>query len=168
MLHKLHSEGTSRLLLYRHANSFLRLFLAALAALLLLPAVHAQESARQCPPKTRTDNVVDDYFGTKIADPYRWLEDQDSPATRAWIAAEDRCTDAALDKLPGRDAIAKRLGELMKVNSTGIPIERGGRYFFMRRTANEDLYVIYMREGAGRSEERRVWEKCIYRGAPED
>ena len=149
MLHKAPSEGTSRLRLHRRANSFLRLFLAALAALLLLPGVHAQESARQCPPKTRTDNVVDDYFGTKIAGPYRWLEDQNSPETRAWIAAEDACTSGALDKLPGRAAIAKRLGELMKVNSTEIPVERGGRYFFMKRTANEDLYVLYMRQGAG-------------------
>jgi prolyl oligopeptidase len=120
---------------------------AVAAVLLLLPAAKAQGSASKCPPATGTDNVVDNYFGTKITDPYRWLEDQNSPETRAWIRAEDACTDVALDKLPGRDAVSKRLGELMKVDSTNAPIERGGRYFFMKRAADEDLFIIYMRQG---------------------
>src|SRR5580698_1063564 len=56
-----------------------------------------------CPPATRVDNVNDTYGTTVVTDPYRWLEDQTSPATRAWIKAEDACTDAALGKLPGRE-----------------------------------------------------------------
>lgn len=130
-----------------------RALFVATVACLLLPAAQAQgsatrSSATKCPPATRTDNVVDNYFGTKIPDPYRWLEDQNSPETRAWISAEDACTNAALDKLPGRAQISQRLSQLMKVDSTTPPIERAGRYFFMKRGANEDLYILYMRQGA--------------------
>lgn len=117
------------------------------AALLLLPSAKAQGSPSKCPPVTKTDNVVDNYFGTKIADPYRWLEDQNSAETRAWIKAEDACTDAALDKLPGREEISRRLGEFTKVDSVEPPTERGGRYFFMKRAANEDLPILYVRKG---------------------
>lgn len=124
-----------------------RALLAGIAALLILPAAQAQKAAAKCPPTTRTDNVVDNYFGTKIVDPYRWLEDQNSAETRAWIKAEDACTDAALEKLPGREEISKRLGQLMKVDSVEPPIERGGRYFLTKGGANEDLSIIYMREG---------------------
>lgn len=149
LLRKSAVEPSSKLLFSWLAQNLLLLFLAAVPAILFLPTLHAQESSKQCPPPTRTDHVVDNYFGTKIADPYRWLENQTSPGTRAWIAAQDRCTYAALDKLPGRGAISHRLAELMKVDSTEVPRERAGRYFFMRRAANEDLYVIYMRQGSG-------------------
>jgi prolyl oligopeptidase len=124
-----------------------RLAIAAAAALLLVPPAPAQQSTNPCRPNARVDNVVNDYFGTKIADPYRWLEDQNSPETRAWIAAENRCTDAALNSLPGRDKIVARFGELMKVDTIGAPIERGGRYFFSKRAADEDLFILYLREG---------------------
>jgi len=127
--------------------ALLRPLFVMAAALLVLPAAKAQSAAGKCPPTTKTDNVVDDYFGTKIADPYRWLEDQNSAETRAWIKAEDACTDTALGKLPGREGISKRLEQLVKVDSMQPPVERGGRYFFMKRAANEDLAILYMREG---------------------
>jgi len=103
--------------------------------------------AKQCPPATRTDNVTDNYFGTVVADPYRWLEDQTSPETRAWIDAEDACTNAALSKLPGRDAVSGHLTELLKTDTYSLPVERAGRYFFTKRTAGQDLSLIYMRRG---------------------
>ncbi|MGB6874444.1 MAG: prolyl oligopeptidase family serine peptidase [Candidatus Acidiferrales bacterium] len=131
----------------RILHTFLRSALATIALLFAVSTVQAQGNTSQCPPTTRTDNVVDNYFGTKISDPYRWLEDQNSSETRAWIAAEDACTNEALDKLPGRDGMSRRLGQLMKVDSVGPPIARNGRYFFMKRAANEDLYIIYMRNG---------------------
>ncbi|HEV2489189.1 MAG TPA: prolyl oligopeptidase family serine peptidase [Candidatus Acidoferrales bacterium] len=130
-----------------HASLHRRALITALALLMLPQITHAQQPKVQCPPETRVDNVVDNYFGTKIADPYRWLEDQNSPETRAWITAENRCTDAAIGSLPGRDKIAARLSELMKVESVNAPIERGGRYFFAKRAADGDLYIIYMRQG---------------------
>src|ERR1700759_4621387 len=58
--------------------------------------------AAKCPPVARVDNVTENVHGTMVTDPYRWLEDQNSPETRAWIAAENKCTDAVLDKLPAK------------------------------------------------------------------
>ncbi|MFZ3217108.1 MAG: prolyl oligopeptidase family serine peptidase [Candidatus Acidiferrales bacterium] len=101
----------------------------------------------------RVDDVVETIHGTVVHDPYRWLEDQNSPETRAWINAENTCTQAVLSKLAGQDAIAKRLGELIKVDTIGLPTERGGRYFYAQRAAGQDLYVLYMRRGAKGAEE---------------
>src|SRR5437879_2386390 len=66
------------------------------------------------PPASKGD-VVDDYHGTKVADPYRWLEDVDSPDTRAWVEAENRVTFAYLEQIPERERIRKRLTELWVV-----------------------------------------------------
>ena len=93
------------------------------------------------------DHVTDTYGAVTVADPYRWLEDQNSPETRAWIDAEDRCTDAALSVLPGREAIAKRLTDLYHTDTYSRPIDRSGRYFFTMRKAGQDLSLIYMRTG---------------------
>ena len=77
----------------------------------------------------------------------------EEPETRAWIDAEDACTNAALSKIPGRDAIAKRLADLYHNDQYSVPIERAGRYFFTKRAADQDLSLIYMRRGrTGRDE----------------
>ncbi len=99
------------------------------------------------PPVTRVANVIDDYSGTKVTDPYRWLEDQNSPDTRAWITQQNNYTNSIVKKLPGREAISARLGRLLKVDQTGLPFERGGRYFFDKRGADEDQSKIYFRQG---------------------
>lgn len=99
------------------------------------------------PPATRRDGVVDNYFGTAVADPYQWLEDQNSPETRAWITAQDAYSRPILDGLPGRDALRQRLTALMNVDVIGTPFEQGGRYFFSRRKAGQDLFVLCMRQG---------------------
>jgi prolyl oligopeptidase len=101
----------------------------------------------KCPPPARVDNVTDMYGTTAVVDPYRWLEDQNSPETRAWIDQENACTDAALSKIPGRDAIDKRLTDLYHADTYSLPIERGNRYFFTKRAAGQDLSQIYMRRG---------------------
>jgi len=122
-----------------------------LATLALLPLATSSllfaQSNGTCPPKTRVDNIEDRYGKTVVVDPYRWLEDQDSKETRAWIEAQDKCTEAALGKLPGRDAITKRLTDLYRIDSYGLPEERGGRYFFTKRLAGQDLAQICMRRG---------------------
>ncbi len=132
------------------------LLLAAMTsvAVLISRGIFAQNAGNMpdpmhvaAPPATRTDNVVDTYFGTKVTDPYRWLEDQNSPGTRAWIAAENTYTDSILKKLPGRSVVSARLGQLLKVDETGLPIERNGRYFFSKRRADEDQDKIYFRQG---------------------
>jgi prolyl oligopeptidase len=136
----------------RHLQIFRTILpLVVLAAIFSLAPrpVQGQDKAasEKCPPPTRTDNVVETIHGVSVADPYRWLEDQNSPETRSWIDAQDRCTDAVLESVPGRAQIAKRLTELMKVDTLGLPVERNGCYFFMKRRSDQDLFVIYRRKG---------------------
>lgn len=101
---------------------------------------------KKSPPKTRRDDVKETIFGVTLNDPYRWLEDQNSPETRAWIEEQNRYTDSILETLPGRDRISSRLAELLKIDTIGTPFERGGRYFFSKRRADQNQPVIYMRE----------------------
>jgi prolyl oligopeptidase len=103
------------------------------------------EAKAKCPPVARIDSAKDTYGSTVVADPYRWLEDQNSPETRAWIDAEQKCTEAALSKLPGRAQLSKRLAELLHTDSFEAPVERGGRYFFRKRLAGQDLRQLYIR-----------------------
>jgi prolyl oligopeptidase len=116
-------------------------------------ATSAQEAPLKCPPATAVKNARDAYGTADVVDPYRWLEDQNSLETRAWIEQEQKCTEAALSKLPGRAATAKRLSELLRTDSLGTPREHGGRYFFNKRLANEDLAKIYVRRGPNAPDE---------------
>jgi prolyl oligopeptidase len=113
----------------------------------------AQEGPAKCPPATAVKNVHDTYVSVDVIDPYRWLEDQNSAETRAWIEQEQKCTEVALSKLPGRATIAKRMSELLRTDSLGTPSEHGGRYFFTKRLANEDLAKIYVRQGPNAPDE---------------
>lgn len=122
-------------------------FLAGIAIVAVNWSISMAQDSKSAPPKDRRDNVTEIIHGVSITDPYRWLEDQASPETRAWINSETRYTRSLLDPLSGRDAIRKRLTELEKVDTLGAPQERGGRYFFSRRRADQDLFVIYVREG---------------------
>src|SRR4249920_3466030 len=81
------------------------------------------------PPKTKTAPITDTLHGVAITDPYRWLEDQNSPETRAWIDSQMAYTQAALAKVPEREKIRRRLGELMKIDAMAAPSVRNGRYF---------------------------------------
>ena len=82
-----------------------------------------------------------------MLDPYRWLEDQESKETRDWIDSQNRHTQSILSALPGREALKKRLTELLKIESVGMPVERSGRYFYSKRRADQDLSVLYVRNG---------------------
>jgi len=107
--------------------------------------------------------VHDKYGAVDVADPYRWLEDQVSAETRTWIAEQQACTEKALSPLAGRAAIGKRLSELLRTDTLNAPTERGGRYFFTKRLANEDLAKIYVRRGSDGADEVLVdplpWSK---------
>jgi len=119
----------------------------ALPAVLLQAALFSSAFAQGGPPETKKDDVKDTVQGVEIADPYRWLEDQNAPETRAWIDAQNAHTKSVLGALPGRSELEKRLGELLKVDIFGIPAERSGRYFFQRRRADKDLPILYVRTG---------------------
>jgi len=111
----------------------------------------AQE--HKAPPTTRVDAVTDTLHGVTIADPYRWLEDQNSAETRAWINAQNEYSASVLASLPGRNQIRERISQLLKIDTIGVPIARGGRYFFSKRRADQNQGVIYVRNGlAGKDE----------------
>ena len=129
------------------------LFALFLLTLELMPQAHAESMAIPAPPSTVRDQTVETLHGVALADPYRWLEDQTSPQTRAWIEEQDRYTDSLLEKIPGRQRVEQRLASLMKQDQITTPMVRNGRYFYMQRLASQDLFVIYMREGlAGASQ----------------
>ncbi|MFH1312449.1 MAG: prolyl oligopeptidase family serine peptidase [Candidatus Eisenbacteria bacterium] len=115
--------------------------------LLTVSAFLAQGVLAQAPPETRVDNVTEEIHGVEIVDPYRWLEDQNSAETRAWIEAQNAYTQSFLSSLPGRETIRQELTDLIRIDTVDIPIARNGRYFFVRRLADQDLGVIYMRGG---------------------
>ncbi|HEU5234481.1 MAG TPA: hypothetical protein VFU50_16595 [Terriglobales bacterium] len=105
------------------------------------------------PPDTRRDNVMETMHGVAISDPYRWLEDQESPETRKWIKQQNDYTHGLLDARPGRDRLQSRFAELRKVTSIRLPIERNGRYIYSKRLPDQDQFVIYKRDGADSKEE---------------
>jgi prolyl oligopeptidase len=118
-----------------------------LIATLLLSLLPTGRALGLGPPETRRDDVVEDIHGVEIVDHYRWLEDQDSPETRAWIEAQNAYTQSLLSSVPGRDKIKQQLTDLIRIDTISMPTARNGRYFFTRRLADQDLSVIYMREG---------------------
>lgn len=116
------------------------------------PVASAPPPKREPVVPARVDDVVDDHFGTKVHDPYRWLEDADSPETVAFVKAENALTRRTLDAVPGRDAIHERLAELLAIGTTSPPAIRGGkgtprRYFHIARSGEQDQPVLYVREG---------------------
>lgn len=131
-------------------NSRFPLFLAGVVIMIFAGEMTNRGFAGEpapAPPTTKVVPVKDILHGEELADPYRWLEDQKSTETRDWIAKQNVYTQQVIGKLPGQDLIAKRLGELMKIDAVGLPYQRGGRYFFMKRAADQDLAVISLREG---------------------
>jgi prolyl oligopeptidase len=94
-------------------------------------------------PVARKSDVVDDYHGTKVPDPYRWLEDVDSPETRAWVEAENRVTFDYLGRIPERERIRRRLTALWDYPKYGAPFKKGGRYFFFKNTGLQNQSVLY-------------------------
>jgi len=87
-------------------------------------------------PETKKDDVVEDYFGTKVPDPYRWLEDDRSPEVAAWVEAQNKVTYAYLDQIPYRAAIKDRLMKLYNYPKYGSPARRGEWFF---STKNDGL-----------------------------
>jgi prolyl oligopeptidase len=118
-------------------------------------AMTASTPASLSYPAARRDDVVDDYFGTKVADPYRWLENsvRSDAEVQAWVDAENKVTDAYLATLPGRDIFKARLKALFDYERFGVPVKKGGRYFYSHNTGLQNQSVLFMRDslgGAGR------------------
>jgi prolyl oligopeptidase len=98
-------------------------------------------------PVTRRVDQVDVIHGTRVDDPYRWLEDAKGDLVQGWTAAEDKLARDFLTKLPGREAIAARLKELFYVESVGAPRHVANRWFYPRRGAQTEKFAVFWREG---------------------
>jgi len=98
------------------------------------------------PPQAEIKPIVDIYHGTKVADSYRWLEDGSSPATQKWVGEEMAYTRAILDPLPTRDAIHKRLTELLTIGNITAPLIAGKHYFYTKREGMQNQPVLYVRD----------------------
>jgi prolyl oligopeptidase len=98
-------------------------------------------------PQAARGDVVDDHHGTKVADPYRWLEDADSAETRQWIDAQNAVTQQYLASIPQRDALRARLTELWNYERYTIPYSRGGRYLFSKNDGLQNQNVLYAADG---------------------
>ena len=94
-------------------------------------------------PAARLADVVDDYHGTTVADPYRWLEDADAPETRTWIEAQNHLTQQWLGEVEQRAGIRERLRDLTDHPRAGAPWQRGGRWFQLRNTGLQNQDVLW-------------------------
>ncbi len=94
-------------------------------------------------PITKKGNVVDEYFGTKVPDPYRWLEDDRSAGTEAWVKAQNKVTFNYLDQIPYRNDIKKRLTDVWNYEKISAPRKRGDFTYFYKNDGLQNQYVIY-------------------------
>ena len=105
---------------------------------------------RQAPdyPETKRVELGETLFGTRISDPYRWLENdvRNDPEVAAWVEAQNRVTDAFLETLPARASFEKRITELYDYERFGIPEKKGGRYFYTRNDGLQNQSVLYVRD----------------------
>ncbi len=136
----------------------LALLLGTISMTATLPALAAaQDKAASLPqasepldyPQTETVDQVDPQFGVDVADPYRWLEDdvRVNPKVAAWVKAENAVTDAYLDSLPGRDALAAKMKTLFDYERFGLPVGKNGKYFYTRNDGLQNQSVLYVRDG---------------------
>ena len=126
-------------------------------SLLTLVAVTAGAQTQSAPigyPAAARGTQVDVYHGVSISDPYRWLEDTDSPETKAWVEAENKVTEAFLATIPERRAIKNKLTQLWNYARFSAPFKEGGRYFFFQNTGLQNQSILYVQDG--RSAKPRV------------
>src|SRR5688572_26439566 len=104
--------------------------LALFATLMITP--HADAADKLVYPNTRKADVTETLHGQPVPDPYRWLEDDNAPETKAWVEAQNKVTNAYLGTIPRRKAIRQRLKDLWNYERYGTPFKRGPRYFYTR------------------------------------
>lgn len=98
-------------------------------------------------PKTETVNQVDDYFGTKISDPYRWLENDTAANTEAWVKMQNSVTNNYLQSIPFRKEIHERLTELWNYPKTSAPYKNGKYFFYSKNSGLQSQYILHVQEG---------------------
>ena len=128
------------------------------AVLLLIATATAQNNNSSPmnipkPPATKQQPVTDDYFGQKIVDPYRWLEDGSSPETQEWVSEQLAYTRGVLDKLPGREKLHDRIEQLLEIGNLGETQVGGEYYFHTRRDGKQNQPVLFVRKGVDGKDE---------------
>lgn len=103
-----------------------------------------KEAAALAYPQTPRVEHVDVYHGTRVADPYRWLEDASAAQTKQWIEAQNALAQPYLESIPARETIKKRLTQLWNYERYDLPVKRGGRYFYTRNDGLQDQSVLYV------------------------
>jgi prolyl oligopeptidase len=98
-------------------------------------------------PESKKVDHVDDYFGTKVPDPYRWLEDETSSETKAWVEDQNKLTFAYLDRIPYREKLKARLTQLYNYPRISAPFRRGDTYFFTKNDGLQNQSVYYIQKG---------------------
>lgn len=98
-------------------------------------------------PVSKTIDVVDQYFGTAVKDPYRWLEDASSPEVKTWMASQHKLSRAVINSFPGREKLVNRLKELLYIDSIDAPSKRGERFFYYKKSSTQEKFVYCFREG---------------------
>ncbi|MDR2410458.1 MAG: prolyl oligopeptidase family serine peptidase [Bacteroidales bacterium] len=97
-------------------------------------------------PETKTVDTVDEYFGVKVSDPYRWLEDDRSLETEAWVEAQNKVTFGYLDKIPFRTALKDKLTALADYERYGSPFKKNGKYYFFKNDGLQNQSVLYVQD----------------------
>jgi prolyl oligopeptidase len=121
----------------------------SIVPLVLVAFVQLAEAQRLPYPATKKVDVVDEYHGTRVADPFRWMEDLGSADTKAWINAQNAITNSYLEKLPHRETLRKRITELWDYPKVSLPYREGGRLFYRRNSGLQKQSVLYMRRSLG-------------------
>lgn len=133
-----------------------RKLILSIAAASMLSSIDAV--AQVAYPKAHKDNTVDVYFGEKVADPYRWLEDDMSAQTAEWVDAENAVTRKYLDNIPMRKNILKRLKETANYEKIGIPFKRQGKWYVYRNNGLQNQSVLYQMDSpTADASKQRVW-----------
>ena len=132
--------------MYRHAFRTFRYHASIASLLLVAGTLSAQTTTTLTYPAAARGAQVDNYHGVSIADPYRWLEDVDSPATKEWVAAENKLTDSFLASIPQRQAIRTRLTQLWNYERYSAPFKENGRYFYFQNTGLQNQSVLYVQD----------------------
>jgi prolyl oligopeptidase len=134
----------------KRSTNIFALITLLIIGLVFLPSCKKEEGISQPSityPQTRKGDVVDNYFGTLVPDPYRWLEDDNAPEVKEWVEQENKVTFGYLENIPFRDKIRQRLTELYDYPKYSSPFRAGEYYFFYKNEGLQNQSVIYIQKG---------------------
>jgi len=123
--------------------------LLLIGGILMLSSCENRYQIKEYPVADRDETVVDEYFGTKVADPYRWLENDTSAETNAWVEAQRNLTNEYLSHIPYRETIKNRMTQLADYERYGVPSKRFGKYFYSKNDGLQNQSVLYVQNADG-------------------